>query len=185
MPVRMVAMNSASFQSLTRLRSGPSGPICSGTPRAVAFAAILIRQDVFAKLQGWALPRRSDAAGDDRLAARQHARAEHHHAQQAKLIRRIGGLLSGRGNAADICDHRLGIVVAQSAGVGVGHDRQPTPVRVGAIANRAKDLAVGPVLQWPGRGQVGGHDRPDEVSNAAMASNTTKPMIFCMPPLKS
>jgi len=30
--VRMVAMNSASFQSLTRLRSGTSGPICSGTP---------------------------------------------------------------------------------------------------------------------------------------------------------
>jgi len=25
-------MNCASFQSLTRLRSGPSGPICPGTP---------------------------------------------------------------------------------------------------------------------------------------------------------
>jgi hypothetical protein len=35
------------------------------------------------------------------------------------------------------------------------------PVRVDAIANRAKNLAVGPVLQSPGRGQVGGHERPD------------------------
>src|ERR1700731_3694668 len=30
--VRMVAMNSARFHCLTRLRSGPSGPICPGTP---------------------------------------------------------------------------------------------------------------------------------------------------------
>jgi hypothetical protein len=32
MPVRMVVMNSARFHCLTRLRSGPSGPICPGTP---------------------------------------------------------------------------------------------------------------------------------------------------------
>jgi hypothetical protein len=30
-------------------------------------------------------------------------------------------------------DHRQGIVVAQTAGVGVGHERQPTPVRVDAL----------------------------------------------------
>ena len=43
----------------------------AGQARAVALAAILIRQDVLAELKGRALRRRRDAAGDDRLAARQ------------------------------------------------------------------------------------------------------------------
>jgi hypothetical protein len=37
----------------------------------------------------------------------------------------------------------------------------PNARPVDAIANRAKNLAVGPVLQSPGRGQIGGHERLD------------------------
>src|SRR5262249_58514380 len=65
------------------------------------------------------------------------------------------------GNAADIRNYRLGVVVAQIAGIGIGHECQPTPVRVDAVTNRAIDLAVGPALQSPRRGQVGRHERPD------------------------
>jgi hypothetical protein len=112
-------------------------------------------------LNGRALGRRRDAAGGDGLAGRQHARAEHRYAQQVEVIRRIRGLLPSGGHASDVGDHRLRIRVAQSAGVGVGHERQPAPVRVDGVADCAKDLAIGPVLQSPGRGQVGGDERPD------------------------
>ena len=64
--------------------------------------AILLRQDVFAELKGRALRRRPDAAGDDRLAARQHARAQHRYAQLVKLVRRIRSWLASGGHAADM-----------------------------------------------------------------------------------
>src|SRR5258705_2310004 len=35
------------------------------------------------------------------------------------------------------------------------------PVPVNTVANRPKDVAIRPVLQLPGGGKVGGHERPD------------------------
>jgi hypothetical protein len=43
----------------------------------VAFAAILIRQDVFAVLQGRPLWRCIDDVGNDRFSGRQHAGTQH------------------------------------------------------------------------------------------------------------
>src|ERR1700730_2039869 len=62
----------------------------AGQMTAMAFVAILRRQDVLSERKGRTLRWRRNVAGDDRLAARRHARAQHQHAQQVELVRGSG-----------------------------------------------------------------------------------------------
>ncbi len=77
------------------------------------------------------------------------------------MIRRISGLRSGGGQAAKIGDHREDIVIAEFAGIGVGHHDQPTSVPIDAVANGAENLAIRPVTQLAGGSEVRGYERPD------------------------
>ena len=148
-----------------KIEVGPERPElpwhAAGQLRAMARAAILIRQDIFAIQQSGTRGRRRDGTDGYRVSHRQHAGAQHHDTQQVEVIGRIVGWLSACREAADIGDNGAHILVAQFSGIRVGHDDQPAAVRVDAVANGSKDIAIRPAAQWPGGCQIGGYERPD------------------------
>ena len=60
---------------------------------------------------------------------------------------------------AQVGDDSFCIVVAQFAGVGVGHDDQPAPVAVDAVANGSENLAIRPPAERPGGREIWGYER--------------------------
>ena len=84
---------------------------------AMAGAAILIRQDIFAILQTRTPGRCRDDARGYRLPRRKHPCTEHRDPQQVEMVRRIVGLLSVRRQTANVCDDSFGIVIAKFAGM--------------------------------------------------------------------
>src|ERR1700738_4097539 len=77
------------------------------------------------------------------------------------MVGRIVGSLSGGRQAAKVCDDSHCIVIAQFAGVGVGHDDQPVPIFVDAVANGPKNVSIRPAAKLPGGSEVGGHKRSE------------------------
>src|SRR5260370_5917801 len=77
------------------------------------------------------------------------------------MVGRIVGSLSGGRQAAKVCDDSHCIVIAQFAGVGIGHDDQPVPIFVDAVANGPKNVSIRPAAKLPGGSEVGGHKRSD------------------------
>jgi hypothetical protein len=150
------------FPSLYRIEVGPERRQLTGhtagQPVAMAGPAILIRQNILAILQTGTPGRCRDDARRYRLPLRKHPCAEHRDPQQVEMVRRIFGLLSGSRQTANVCDDSFGIVIAQFAGISVGHDNQPVPIAVDAVANGPKNIAIRPVTQSGGR-EVGGHKR--------------------------
>jgi hypothetical protein len=74
---------------------------------AVAFAAILKRQDIFAVLHGRSVWRSLDGAVKHGLSSGKHASSQHHQPEQIKPIRRIRRRLPGGGLTADVGDKSL------------------------------------------------------------------------------
>jgi hypothetical protein len=110
------------FPSLDQIEVGSYRPKLTLHPARqigpVAFATILIRQDICAIWHGRPLGRGRDDAGHDRLPRREPACPQHHDPEQIELVRRMHSFLSGGGPTADVRDESLYIVIAQLAGVG-------------------------------------------------------------------
>src|SRR6202043_866449 len=111
---------------------------------AVAFAAILVGQDVFAVWRGGALGRGLNDAGQYRLSSRKHAGPQHRQAERVEMVRWLRRPLPRGRLIADVSDYSAYVLVAQFASVGVAHHDQPATVRIHAIADRAEYLPIRP-----------------------------------------
>jgi hypothetical protein len=124
----------------------------------MALATILIGHDIFAGLQGRSLRRRADDCYW--VASRKQARPQHQKTQDAEVIGRCSCLLSRGGQAAKIRDDRTRIVVAQPAGIGIGHHDQPGSVAINTVPYGTENIAVRLVAQRPCRREIGCTNEP-------------------------
>src|SRR5207248_792543 len=112
---------------------------------AVAGSAATDVHQVFAVGRGRTGRRRDNRLGDRRLRRGwEEAGTDEQRAEDADVARRRV-VLNGR-LATQVGDHRLDLGIADGVEGIRGHDQEGTAVLVDAFADRADDLAVGPVF---------------------------------------
>src|SRR5216684_8692298 len=120
----------------------------------VAFTAVLIRQDIFAVLRGRTVWRSLDGTARYGFSSGKHTGSQHHQPERVDLIGRIRRRLPGGRLTADVGDKSFDILIAQLPRIRVRHHDQPATAGIYAVPDRAKNLAIRPVSQLPGRRQV-------------------------------